>query len=116
MGAATCVRERASQKIYEALARREKNQARRSVLFKLAESEARHRKLWGDRLIELGAKVPIDRDSPTEVIWRWLLAQSGTENALKRIEDAEDDQDDLFPHGHLPRSAGPVVSAVADCA
>jgi VIT1/CCC1 family predicted Fe2+/Mn2+ transporter/rubrerythrin len=88
--------ERASEKIYRALASREKNQARRGVLVKLAESELRHRLQWAERLKELGAPVPVDRDTLQELVWHWLLVQSGTENALKRIEDAEEENGDFY--------------------
>jgi VIT1/CCC1 family predicted Fe2+/Mn2+ transporter/rubrerythrin len=83
-------RERASELIYRALAGRENNLSRRNVLLKLAETEEHHRKQWTDRLNELGATVPPDRDTLSEKIWRWMLVQSGTDNALQRIEDAED--------------------------
>lgn len=84
-------RERSSQRIYRALAEHEKNPARRNVLIKLAKAEAAHGQLWAARLKELGAPIPPDRESLQEKIWRWVLVQSGTDNALKRIEDAEED-------------------------
>jgi VIT1/CCC1 family predicted Fe2+/Mn2+ transporter/rubrerythrin len=89
-------RERASQRLYEALARREQVPSRRNVLLKLAESESRHGKQWAELLQELGAPVPPDNDTLLERLWRWALVQSGTDNALKRIESAEDDDTDFY--------------------
>jgi VIT1/CCC1 family predicted Fe2+/Mn2+ transporter/rubrerythrin len=89
-------RERISHLLYLALAEHEKNASRRSVLMKLAETEARHGQQWADRLQELGALIPPDRDTVGDRLWRWMLVQSGTENALKRIEAAEDDDTDFY--------------------
>ena len=41
------------------------------------------------RLQELGAAVPPDWDTLPERIWRWVLVQSGTDNALKRAESED---------------------------
>ena len=89
-------RERISRRLYQALAEHEKNPSRRGVLLKLAETEARHGQQWADRLKELGADVPPDRDTFSDRLWRWMLVQSGTNNALKRIEDAEEDDTDFY--------------------
>ena len=88
--------EQASVRIYRALARRESNDARRKVLLKLAETEVAHAERWAVRLRELGAPLPADRETVRERVWRWLLVQSGTDNALKRIESAEDEGADLY--------------------
>jgi VIT1/CCC1 family predicted Fe2+/Mn2+ transporter/rubrerythrin len=89
-------KERASQRIYHALAERESNEARRNALLGLAETERRHAVRWADRLGELGAELPPDRDSLRERIWRWVLVQSGTDNALKRIEENEVDDTQMY--------------------
>ncbi len=89
-------RERISRRLYQALAEHEKNPSRRSVLVKLAETEARHGQQWADRLKELGAPIPPERDTLGDRLWRWMLVQSGTDNALKRIEAAEDDDTDFY--------------------
>lgn len=88
-------RERASRLLYQALADHEKVKSRREVLIKLAESEMKHGGQWEVRLKELGAPVPPNLDTLMEKVWRWVLVQSGTDNALKRIESAEDD-DTIF--------------------
>jgi VIT1/CCC1 family predicted Fe2+/Mn2+ transporter/rubrerythrin len=89
-------RERTSRRLYEALAAREKVPSRRSVLLKLAETESRHGKQWAELLQQLGAPVPLERETLLERLWRWALVQSGTDNALKRIESAEDDDTDFY--------------------
>jgi VIT1/CCC1 family predicted Fe2+/Mn2+ transporter/rubrerythrin len=89
-------KERASQRIYHALAQRESNEARRNALLGLAETEHRHGERWADRLHELGVAVPSDQDTLRERIWRWVLVQSGTDNALKRIESNEDDDTYMY--------------------
>ena len=90
------LRERASARIYRALAEREQTEARRNVLLKLAETEDRHAAKWAARLQELGATVPQDRDTLRDRLWRWTLVQSGTDNALKRIESSEDDDTEMY--------------------
>ena len=88
--------EQASQRIYQALARRESDASRRQVLLKLAETERQHGERWAARLQELGAPLPPDRDTVRDRLWRWALVQSGTENALKRIESSENEGADLY--------------------
>ena len=84
-------KEQAGQRTYRMLARRESNEVRRKVLLQLAESEQRHGERWAARLRELGAPLPPDRESLRERLWRWAVVQSGTDNALKRIESSEDE-------------------------
>ncbi len=90
------LREQASIRIYRALAEREKNASRRKVLLKLAEAEVRHAERWATRLRELGAAVPSVDDTLRDKLQRWVLVQTGTDNALKRIESAEDDGADMY--------------------
>ncbi len=89
-------KERASQRIYQDLAKRETNEARRQVLLSLAEAESGHGGRWSKRLQELGAKVPSEKETLGERVWRWVLVQSGTDNALKRIESNEDDDTEMY--------------------
>lgn len=84
------LREQASARIYRALAEREPAEIRRKVLLKLAATEVQHGERWAARLRELGAPLPPDRDLLRDRVWRWVLVQSGTDNALKRIESTED--------------------------
>ncbi len=89
-------KERASQRTYRALATRETNEARREVLLKLAETEGSHAARWEARLHGLHAPIPADRESIRERLWRWLLVQSGTDNALQRLESAEDQDVQMY--------------------
>jgi VIT1/CCC1 family predicted Fe2+/Mn2+ transporter/rubrerythrin len=90
------LREQASIRLYKALAEREKNESRRRVLLKLAGSEVRHGERWAERLRELGASLPANDDSLRDKLRRWVLVQTGTDNALKQIENAEDDDTDMY--------------------
>jgi VIT1/CCC1 family predicted Fe2+/Mn2+ transporter len=47
-------------------------------------------------LRELGALLPADRDGLRDRLWRWVLVQSGIDNALGRIEDTEDDDTRMY--------------------
>ncbi len=89
-------KERATQRTYRALAAREANEARRKVLLTLAETEGSHAARWEGRLRELRADIPADRESLRERLWRWLLVQSGTDNALQRLESAEDQDIQMY--------------------
>lgn len=89
-------KERAARRTYMALARSEPNEARRKALIGLAETEAGHAERWATRLKELGAEVPPDHESLRDQIWRWILVQSGTDNALKRLESNEDDDTEMY--------------------
>jgi VIT1/CCC1 family predicted Fe2+/Mn2+ transporter/rubrerythrin len=88
--------EQASLRIYRDLARREKNPARRNVLLKLSESEQGHADRWAARLKELNAPLPSARESIRQRLWRWVLVQSGTDNALKQIENAEENDEQAY--------------------
>ncbi len=96
-------REQASARLYRALAEKEDNDSRRKALIRLAEVEEGHGERWANRLRELGAKVPPDSDPIGERLRRWALIQTGTENALRQIENAEEDDIDLY--GNLAETA-----------
>jgi len=83
-------RERATALLYRALGEQEPNDARRDVLLSLAEVEEGHAARWAQRLRDLGGAVPDDRDGARERFRRWVLVRTGTDNALKRVEDAEE--------------------------
>ena len=109
--------EQTGLRIYRELARHEKNPARRNVLLKLAESEQGHADRWANRLKELNAPLPSDRESIRQRLWRWILVQSGTDNALKQIENAE--EKDELQYGDLLELAlspadGEAIQAVRE--
>ena len=89
-------RERATRRLYRALAERETNESRRQALLGLADTEKGHAERWAKRLQELGAPVPADRDTLRDRLWRWVMVQSGTDNALKRAESNEVDDTVLY--------------------
>jgi rubrerythrin len=84
------LREQTSARIYRALAKREPADIRRKVLLKLAATEVQHGERWAARLRELGAPLTPNQDLLRDRVWRWVLVQSGTDNALKRIESSEE--------------------------
>jgi VIT1/CCC1 family predicted Fe2+/Mn2+ transporter/rubrerythrin len=88
--------EQASLRIYRELAQHEKNPARQKVLLKLAENEQGHADRWANRLKELNAPLPSARESIRQRLWRWVLVQSGTDNALKQIENAENADEENY--------------------
>ena len=88
--------EQTGLKIYRELALHEKDPARRNVLLKLAEAEQGHADRWANRLKELNAPLPSDRESLRQTLWRWVLVQSGTDNALRQIENAEDKDEEQY--------------------
>lgn len=96
-------RERATARLYRALAGREASESRRAVLLKLADVEEGHAERWAARLRDLGASPPADRDTLRDRVWRWALVRTGTENALRRLEDAEDA--DVAAYDALARAA-----------
>jgi len=104
-------KEQATNRIYTALALRETNASRRQVLQKLAATEAGHADRWSRRLVELGAPVPPEVDPLRDRIWRWLLVQQGTNHALARIEQAE--EDDTAMYGDLVADAPTDADRVA---
>jgi vacuolar iron transporter family protein len=89
-------RENVSRRLYQALAENEHDPNKRQVLLKLSETEKMHSERWVRQLQALGANVPVYRDTLVDKLWRWVLVQSGTENALARIESAEDEDTDIY--------------------
>src|SRR5215469_10823489 len=83
-------REKESERIYCELAARERDQGRRNVLERLAETEARHATRWGQKLAELGAPLPELHRSRAQKLRDWLNRQAGTDATLRRMEAEED--------------------------
>ncbi len=88
--------EQSSLRLYKDLAAHEKIPSRRNVLLKLSENEQSHADRWAARLQELDAPIPSGRESLAQRLWRWVLVQSGTDNALKQIEAAEDRDEEQY--------------------
>jgi VIT1/CCC1 family predicted Fe2+/Mn2+ transporter/rubrerythrin len=100
---AAWTREIAGAKTYRALAERARSQQQREVLNRLADAEERHAQIWVARLQELGSAPTEFRESFVERARRWALVQSGTENALRRIEQSE--ERDSAAYGELVAAA-----------
>ena len=83
-------REMEGVRTYRNLAQNERDKARRNVLEKLAEAEARHAQKWERKLAELGAEPPTEKLTPGTRFKGWLHRQLGTEAALRSIENEED--------------------------
>jgi len=88
--------EMASARNYRALAERERNPERRTILARLAEAEDKHAANWEARLRELGVELGEYRESFIERARRWILLQSGTETAVMKLEALEDGADSLY--------------------
>lgn len=96
-------REVAGAKTYRELARRADTAEQRDILNRLADAEERHAETWAARLKELGSAPPEFRESFLRRARRWVLVQSGTENALRNIEASEDS--DSAAYAELATSA-----------
>src|ERR1051326_60948 len=86
----------ASGRMYRELALREKNAERKRILDKLAEAEEKHARNWAARLKELGVEVGEYKETTAERARRWMLLQTGTENAVRQMESAEEEADALY--------------------
>lgn len=83
-------REMNGAKLYRTLAKYENSPEKKKVLLNLAEAEERHANKWRERLEKLGGTIPIKTENIIIKIKNWLLVQTGTENALKRLEESEE--------------------------
>ncbi len=88
--------EMASARNYRALAERERKSERRAILLRLAEAEEKHAINWAVRLRELGIEPGKYHESIIEQARRWALLQSGTDNAVIKLEAMEDGADALY--------------------
>jgi vacuolar iron transporter family protein len=83
-------KERAGAATYRQLASREPNESKKNILLKLADAEDQHAKKFEDRLKDLGAELPSAHEGWIEAAKRWVLVRTGTDNAVKRLEQTED--------------------------
>src|SRR6266704_6577683 len=75
---------------YRALAQREHDEKRQGILLRMAEAEERHAQRWEAKLKELGAEVPVLRDTIGRRLSRWWNKIAGAEIAIRRMEAAEE--------------------------
>lgn len=83
-------REMEGVRTYRDLARKERDAAKRGVLEKMADAEARHAQKWERKLAELGAEPPVEERTLGMRFQGWLRRQLGTEAALRQLEGEED--------------------------
>src|SRR5204862_5109113 len=85
-----------SARNYRALAEREKNPEKQTILIRMAEAEDRHAETWARRLRELGADPGTYTESVSERIRRWMLLKSDSQTAVRMLEEGEKDADGLY--------------------
>ena len=85
-----------SAKNYRALAGKETNDEKRSILIRMAEAEERHAERWAERLRQLGADPGLYRESLVDRIRRWMLLKSDAVVAAKMLEAGESQADKLY--------------------
>ncbi len=83
-------KEQAGAATYRQLASREPDERKKNILLKLADAEDQHAKKFEARLRELGSAPPTTREGWFDTLRRWLLVRTGTDNAVKRLEETED--------------------------
>lgn len=76
-------------RVYDALAKRELNPARRAVLWHLAGGQLRRVALQARLLRALSIPATVDRDRGASRLWRWLLVHCGSRVAMMWIKGFE---------------------------
>ena len=82
--------ERETALVYRDLAAAETDGKRRDILLRMAEAEERHAVRWETKLTELGAKPPELKNDYRRRLKRWWNKAAGAEVAIRRMEAAED--------------------------
>ena len=85
-----------SARNYHALAGKETNAEKHSILVRMAEAEERHAERWTERLRQLGADPGEYRESVIDRIRRWMLLKSDAVVAAKMLEAGESQADKLY--------------------
>src|SRR6266700_2852820 len=81
---------------YRDLAQRERDEKRQGILLRMADAEERHAQRWEAKLKELGAEVPVYRDTIRRRLNRWWNKIAGAEIAIRRMEATEERQEAEF--------------------
>src|SRR5215467_8922889 len=81
---------------YRDLAERERDEKRKGILLRMAESEERHAERWEAKLKELGAAPPVYNDTFARRLNRWWNKIAGAEIAIRRMEATEEKQEAEF--------------------
>jgi len=85
-----------SARNYRALASRETNPDRRSILVRMAEAEERHAERWAKRLRALRADPGVYKETLIDRIKRGVLLKSDTASAAGMLEAGEAEADRLY--------------------
>src|SRR3954470_13548408 len=81
---------------YRDLAGREHDEKRKGILLRMAEAEERHAQRWELKLKELGAGVPVYKNTIARRLNRWWNKIAGAEIAIRRMEATEERQEAEF--------------------
>jgi VIT1/CCC1 family predicted Fe2+/Mn2+ transporter/rubrerythrin len=95
---------------YRHLAGRESDPRRKAILLRLADGEARHAERWAERLTSLGAPIPLE--TPTH--GRWLVDVPGTDAALHRVEQDEEEHIRIYEEQARRFDDGPSLEIIRD--
>src|SRR5438477_10786750 len=66
---------------YRDLAERERDERRKDVLLRMAEAEERHAQRWEKKLRDLGAELPVFKETITRRLNRWWNKIAGADIA-----------------------------------
>ena len=88
--------ERETALVYRDLAANERDQKRRGILLRMAEAEERHAIRWENKLHELGAGPPILKNDWRRRLNRWWTRAAGADVAIRRMEAAEDRDNERY--------------------
>jgi VIT1/CCC1 family predicted Fe2+/Mn2+ transporter/rubrerythrin len=106
--------ERGDAAMYRRLAAREKDETRRRLLERLAESEDRHAHTWEQKLKELGVQPPRDGIGWRDRLQIWLAERMGTDAAIRSREAGERVTADRYHdiEQRFGAEAGEVISEI----
>jgi hypothetical protein len=91
-----CQHKRSAVRLYRALAARERNASRCTLLLSLAANKERLARQYAARLEQRGVSVSEGRDSLGDRVWRWVLVRCGVTCALAWMEWVEHTDTRLF--------------------
>src|SRR3954469_13730362 len=81
---------------YRDLAGREHDEKRKGILLRMAEAEERHAQRWEKKLQDLGAALPVLKDTLSRRLNRWWNKVAGADIAIRRMEAAEEKHEAQF--------------------
>src|SRR5262245_66149447 len=81
---------------YRDLAERERDEKRKRILLRMAEAEERHAQRWEATLKNLGADVPVYKETIGRRLNRCWNKVAGAEIVIRRVEAMQAQQYDVF--------------------